>query len=122
MTKENQSLAIWSGQTIQITVNVDQAGSTTAQSMTGATLGVWISADEAGTASDAALTYFSTDALVSLVNVDGTNDGIRFTIESSDSADLSGAYFYEVWAKDTSSNVAPVTTGKINVKSATGSL
>lgn len=122
MTKENQSLVIWAGQTMQITVNVDAAGSTTAQTLTGASLGVWLSSNAAGTASDAALSYFSTDTLVSLVSVDGTNDGIRFTIESTDSADLAGDYFYEVWAKDTSSDVAPVTTGKINVKPATGSL
>ena len=68
------------------------------------------------------MSYFSTDSLVTLVNVDGTNDGIRFTIESTDSENLAGDYFYEVWAKDTSSNVAPVTTGKINVRPATGSL
>jgi len=122
MTKENQSLVIWAGQTMQVTVNVDAAGSTTAQSLTGATLGVWISSNEAGAASDAVLSYFSTDSLVTLANVDGTNDGIRFTIESSDSPDLLGQYFYEVWAKDTSCDVAPVTTGIINVRDATGSL
>ena len=107
---------------MQITANVDAAGSTTAQTLTGATLGVWISSNEAGPATDAALSYFSTDSLVTLVSVDGTNDGIRFTIESTDSAGLLGDYFYEIWAKDTSSDVVPVTTGKINVKSATGSL
>ena len=122
MTKENQSLVIWEGQSIQVTVNVDAAGSTSAQTLTGASMGVWLSTNKAGTASDAALSYFSTDSLVTLVNVDGTNDGIRFTIESTDSEGLSGQYFYEVWAKDTSSNVAPVTTGIINVNPATGSL
>ena len=120
MTKEHQSIVIWSGQELQVTVNVDAAGSTSAQSLTGAEVGFWLSSNEAGTATDAAITLVDSD--MSLVSVDGTNDGIRFTILSSDSADLDGAYFYEVWAKDTSSNVAPVTTGQINVRPATGSL
>lgn len=121
--KENQSLVIWEGQSLQVTVNVDAAGSTTAQALTGATLGVWFCSDDGGSATDAALVLRSTDSEVSLVNVDGTNDGIRFTIWDTDSALLtSGPYFYEVWAKDTSSNVAPVAKGILNVKAATGSL
>ena len=120
--KDNQSLVIWKGQSLQVTVNVDASGSTTAQDLTGASLGVWLSSAEAGAATDAALIFRSTDSEVSLVNVDGTNDGIRFTIWDSDSSLLSGPYFYEVWAKDTSSNVAPVTKGIINVNPATGSL
>jgi hypothetical protein len=120
MTKEDQSMIIWAGQTMQVTVNVDAAGSTTAQSLTGATMGAWISSNEAGIGTDAAIIFASTD--MSLVSVDGTNDGIRFTILDSDSADMAGQYFYEVWAKDTSNNVAPVTTGVINVQPATGSL
>jgi len=122
MTKRHQSFELTAGQSLQVTVNVDQAGSTDAQTLTGATLGFWLSSDEFAAASDAALTYFSTDSAMSLVSVDGTNDGIRFTIQSSDSALLGGQYFYEVWAKDTSSNVAPVATGSVLVVGATGSL
>ena len=121
MTKDNQSFSITQGQSLQVTVNVDASGSTTAQTMTGATLGFWAGTDANIIASDADLIYPSSD--MSLVNVDGTNDGIRFTIQSSDSAAMTtGSYFFEVWAKDTSSNVAPVATGYIDVKPAIGSL
>jgi hypothetical protein len=122
MTKDNQSFSITQGQTLQVTVNVDASGSTTAATLTGATLGFWLDTDiNIAASSDADLIYPSSD--MSLVNVDGTNDGIRFTILDSDSAALSpGSYFFEVWAKDTSSNVAPVATGFANVKPAIGSL
>lgn len=121
MTKENQSFTLTQGQSLQITVNVDASGSTTAQALTGATLGFWAGTDANIVATDANLIYPSTD--LSLVNVDGTNDGIRFTIPSTDSSGLAvGAYFFEVWAKDTSSNVAPVATGYMSVKPAIGSL
>lgn len=121
MTKNNQSFELTQGQSLQVTVNVDASGSTSAQSLTGATTGFWMGSDANIATSDANLTYPSSD--ISLVNVDGTNDGIRFTIQSSDSADLAtGSYFFEIWAKDTSSNVAPVSTGRISVKPAIGSL
>ena len=121
MTKNNQSFEITQGQTLQVTVNVDASGSTTAATLTGATLGFWAGSDANIIATDADLIYASTD--MSLVSVDGTNDGIRFTIQSTDSAGLTaGSYFFEVWAKDTSSNVAPVATGFMNVKPAIGSL
>ena len=75
MTKDHQSFEVTQGQTLQVTVNVDASGSTTAQSMTGATLGFWLDTDVNITASsDADLIYPNSD--MSLVNVDGTNDGI----------------------------------------------
>jgi hypothetical protein len=120
MTKENQSFEIWQNQSAQITVNVDQANSTDAQSLTGATLGFWLTTNLAG--SDAVLSYFSSDGDITLVDVDSTDDGIRLTIPATDSSGLSGTYFYEIWAKDSSSAVAPVTLGSITVNAATGSL
>jgi hypothetical protein len=121
MTKENQSFTLYIGQTAEVTVNVDEAGSTNAQSLAGADLGFWMTSDRKGGSSDAALRFYSSDGMMSTTDVDGSDDGIKFRIESSDSAQFSpGTYYYEIWAKDASGNSAPVTIGQISVKRSAG--
>ena len=120
MTNTNQSLTVYQNQSMQMTFNVDQAGSTDAQTVTGATTGFWLLNNKGDPSTDAVLSYPSSD--ISLTNVDGTNDGVVVSIPASDTAGLSGSYYYEVWVKDTSSDVAPVATGKLMVESASGSL
>lgn len=114
MTKTGQNFEVYQGATLQVTFNVDNAGTTDAKSLTGGTV-AWAAFRNQDDAAALAV-LGDTDTSITTVNIDDTDDGIRFTIDSGHSDGLDAReYYYEVWAKDSSGNVTPVATGAMRV-------
>ena len=110
MTKYNQDFTMHQGDTKQITIAVVDE-SDVAKNLTGSTQR-WRAYDQDQTT--AVIT--KADGDITLVNVDGTNDGLRFTIAAADTAGLLGLYAFEAEVVDTSSNVSTVARGTVTIR------
>jgi len=108
MTKYSQDFEMHQGDTKQITFAVVDE-SAVAKNLTGSTQ-QWKAFD--GTV--AKITKPNSD--ISLVNVAGTNDGMRFTIDPADTAGLLGLYSFEAEVVDSSSNVSTVARGTVTIR------
>ncbi len=113
MTKTAQDFELYQGETKEVTVNTDDAAGA-AKVLTGgtATFGAYRSLEDPKP--EVVLKKSGGD--VSFVNVDGTDDGIRFTLDPKDSARLSGDYPFIVDAVDSAGDEAVVLAGTMKVK------
>lgn len=112
MTKTVQDFSLYRGETKQITINVDD-GAGDAKTLTGATI-VW-EAFRIREAPGSKTVLKKSGGDITLVNLDGTDDGIRFTLDPADSARLDGIYEHEARVVDTSNDEAVVTVGKMTI-------
>jgi hypothetical protein len=116
MTVGMQDFTLYVGQTKVVTIPVvDSLGAPL--NMTGYTKewGLWQSAYDLQ--ADAILS--KADGAISLVNVNGTLDGLRFTISAAEALTLrglEGRYYHEARVKDGSNNEGPVTIGTVTVE------
>jgi len=116
MTVTQQDFTLYVGQTKEVTIPVvDAAG--VPLNMTGYTKewGMWRSA--LNVQAEAVMT--KADGDITLVNVNGTNDGLRFTITAAQAfalLGLQGRYYHEARVKDASGKEGPVTTGTVTVE------
>ncbi len=114
MTKTAQDFECYQGETKQVTINTDD-GNGDPKTLTGGTI-IWeVFRSREDPRPEAVLKKSGAD--ITLVDVDGTDDGIRFTIDPADNARLSGAYEHEARAKDAAGNEAVVAVGTMTVKS-----
>ncbi|MFV2045470.1 MAG: hypothetical protein ACC700_19840 [Anaerolineales bacterium] len=113
MTKIDQDFELYQGETKEVTVNTDDADGA-ANVMTGgsATFGAYRSLESP----KPEVVLKKTGADVSFVDVDGTDDGIRFTLAPADSARLSGDYPFIVDGVDSAGDEAVVSTGIMKIK------
>ncbi len=113
MTKVDQDFELYQGETKEVTVNTDDAAGA-AKAMTGgsATFGAYRSLESPKP--EVVLKKSGGD--ISFVDVDGTDDGIRFTLAPADSARLSGAYPFIVDGVDSAGDEAVVSIGVMTVK------
>jgi hypothetical protein len=112
MTKTDQDFEIRQGETTQVTVNTDD-GSGNPKAMTGgsADFGAYRSLEHPR--SEAVLRKNGAD--ISFVDVDGTDDGIRFTLAPTDTARLLGDYPFVVDGIDSAGDEAVVSEGVMTV-------
>ena len=110
MTKYSQDFEMHQGDTKQITIAVVDE-SDVAKNLTGSTQR-W----QAWLGDATAVKITKADGDISLVNVAGTNDGIRFTIDAADTTGLLGLYAFEAEVVDSSSNVSTVARGTVTIR------
>lgn len=110
MTEKKQNFTVIQGDTKVLTIAVtDEAGS--AKVLTGSTKR-WKAFDNLGVEK-----ISKADGDITLVNVDGTDDGLRFTLAPSDTVNLApGPYPHEAEVVDSGSNVSTVTKGTLRVE------
>jgi hypothetical protein len=109
MTKYRQDFEIHQGDHKQVTFAVvDEAGA--AKALTSST-------QEWRAYQGATVKITVLNAAISLVNVDGTDDGVRFTLAPADTSALDpGVYQHELEVTDSGGNVSTVTRGTMTVK------
>ena len=113
MTKNNQDFELFQGESKQVTINTDDgAGAPKVMTSGSATFGAYRNPESPKP--EAVLTKTGTD--ISFVNVDGTDDGIRFTLAPADTARLHGDYPFLVDGIDSGGTEAVVATGIMKVK------
>ena len=108
MTKYNQNFEMHQGDTKQITIDVVDENDV-AKNLTGSTQR-WQAND--GTT----IKITKSDSDISLVNVNGTNDGLRFTIAPADTVGLLGLFPFEAEVVDSASNISTVTRGTVTIR------
>ncbi len=110
MTEKKQNFTVIQGDTKVMTIDVvDEAGSP--KNLTGSTKR-WKAFDKVGVEK-----ISKADGDITLVNVAGTNDGLRFTLTPSDTVNLApGPYPHEAEVVDSGSNVSTVTKGTLLVE------
>ncbi len=113
MTKTAQDFELYQGETKQVTVNTDDSAGA-AKAMTGGTATFGAYRNLESPKPEAVLKKTGGD--VTFVNVDGTDDGIRFTVDPKDTARLSGDYPFIVDAVDSAGDEAVVSIGIMKVK------
>lgn len=113
MTKFNQDFELFQGETKQVTINTDdEAGDPKVMTGGTATFGAYRSLEDP----QPEVVLGKSGAAVTFVDVDGTDDGIRFTLAPADSARLSGDYPFIVDGVDGGGDEAVVSTGIMKVK------
>lgn len=114
MTETHQNFTLYQGQDHIIYIYVVDEDDNP-KTMTGGTPSFNMYYDPDADAADVVLSI--TGANITLVDLDGTADGVKVVFEDTDSEDKEiGQYYYEVWVVDTSSNENLVSTGWVTIK------
>jgi hypothetical protein len=118
MTKTDQDLTMWQGEDIVITVPITNAAGAVV-SLTNATAVRWLVFPGQNSTSNtsAAVLTKTLGSGIALVNVAGTNDGIRITIDTNDTHNLAnGAYYHECRVVDSANDEQVVFIGNLSLK------
>lgn len=118
MTKTDQDLTMWQGEDWVITVPITNSAGT-AVNLTGATAVRWLvfAGKGAQTSATVAALTKTLGSGVALVNVNGTNDGVRITIDTDDTDDITpGVYYHECRVVDSASDEQVVFIGNLYLK------
>jgi len=113
MTKMKQDFELYQGETKIVTINVDAADGTP-KSLTSGT--ITFRAVRVTHNGHILPSLEKKDADITLVDVDGTNDGVRFTILPEETRELMGEYEHETRAVDATGQEAILALGKMTVK------
>ena len=113
--KENQDFECHQGVTRVVTVNTDDSAGDP-KTLDSAE---WYAFKNQGDRIEEAV-LSKTGSDITLINIDGTDDGVRFTMQPKDSARLEGNYYHETWGEDATGNRDLVAIGKMIVLASGG--
>jgi hypothetical protein len=113
MTKLKQDFELYQGETKVVTINVDLPDGT---AWTGTGADIVFRAVRVTHNGHIQGSLEKKDADITLVNVDGTDDGVRFTILPEETRELMGEYEHETRAVDATGQEAVLALGKMTVK------
>lgn len=110
MTKQAQNFTVYSGDDHEVTFTITNAAGNP-QSLTGATAIKW---EVFGVG--AAIIQKSLGSGITLVNVNGTDDGVKVVLVPSDTASLDGEYEHELEAVDILGKTSTLLVGIMTVE------